>query len=168
MGQKFSLDNLDNSEINYIGYEHIQDFINVHKFRKDMVLITTNPVSNGGGSGGGNGNGSNNGNNMNGLIRGTIQSVDEEERIINRVLESGKMGEMILFIYGKNCSDTLPVRKAQQFIDLGFRNIYVYLGGLFEWALLADLYGLDEFPFQNGSIIGDNISLSLMQQRKKE
>jgi len=158
MGQKFSLDNLNNSEINYIGYEHIQDFINVYKFRKDMVLITTNPVSNDTGNGG-------NGGNV--LIRGTIQSVEEEERIINQALDSGKMGEMILFIYGKNCSDTLPVRKAQQFIDLGFRNIYVYLGGIFEWALLADLYGVGEFPFRDG-VVGDNISLTLMQQRKKE
>ena len=123
-----------------------------------MVLITTNPVSNDTGNGG-------NGGNV--LIRGTIQSVEEEERIINQALDSGKMGEMILFIYGKNCSDTLPVRKAQQFIDLGFRNIYVYLGGIFEWALLADLYGVGEFPFRDG-VVGDNISLTLMQQRKKE
>jgi len=29
---------------------------------------------------------------------------------------------------------------------LGFLNIYVYLGGIFEWLLLQDIYGDEEFP----------------------
>ena len=40
----------------------------------------------------------------------------------------------------------------QQFIinttikKLGLKNIYIYSGGLFEWLLLQDIYGEDEFP----------------------
>ena len=30
-------------------------------------------------------------------------------------------------------------------IDLGFINVYIYLGGLFEWLLLQDIYGRDLF-----------------------
>jgi hypothetical protein len=29
---------------------------------------------------------------------------------------------------------------------LGFSDINVYVGGLFEWLLLQDIYGTDEFP----------------------
>ena len=29
---------------------------------------------------------------------------------------------------------------------LGFTNIALYLGGLFEWLLLQDIFGFDNFP----------------------
>jgi hypothetical protein len=29
---------------------------------------------------------------------------------------------------------------------MGFVNVYLYPGGLFEWLLLQDIYGDDEFP----------------------
>jgi len=29
---------------------------------------------------------------------------------------------------------------------LGFTNVYVYPGGIFEWLLLQDIYGENEFP----------------------
>ena len=29
---------------------------------------------------------------------------------------------------------------------LGFQNIYLYVGGLFEWLMLQDIYGDKEFP----------------------
>jgi hypothetical protein len=28
---------------------------------------------------------------------------------------------------------------------LGFENVYIYRGGMFEWLLLQDIYGFDEF-----------------------
>jgi hypothetical protein len=31
-------------------------------------------------------------------------------------------------------------------MSLGFINIYLYNGGLFEWLLLQDIYGDDNFP----------------------
>ena len=32
---------------------------------------------------------------------------------------------------------------------LGFQNVYLYMGGMFEWLLLQDIYGIDEFPTTN-------------------
>ena len=29
---------------------------------------------------------------------------------------------------------------------LGFQNVYIYVGGLFEWVLLQDIYGMEDFP----------------------
>jgi len=32
---------------------------------------------------------------------------------------------------------------------LGFQDVYLYMGGMFEWLLLQDIYGADEFPTTN-------------------
>ena len=37
-------------------------------------------------------------------------------------------------------------KKYKQLQELGFVNIYVYPGGLFEWLLLQDIYGHEDFP----------------------
>ena len=37
-------------------------------------------------------------------------------------------------------------KKYQQLYSLGFYNIFVYLGGLFEWLMLQDIYGKELFP----------------------
>ena len=36
--------------------------------------------------------------------------------------------------------------KYSQLSSLGFYNVYIYPGGLFEWLLLQDVYGVDDFP----------------------
>ena len=38
------------------------------------------------------------------------------------------------------------MKKYNQLINLGFANVYIYPGGLFEWLLLQDVYGKDSFP----------------------
>ena len=38
------------------------------------------------------------------------------------------------------------MKKYEQLIGLGFTNIYIYPGGLFEWLCLQDIYSKDEFP----------------------
>ena len=53
---------------------------------------------------------------------------------------------MLIIIYGKNNNDETVIKKYNQLIKLGFINVYIYLGGLFEWLLLQDIYGKDEFP----------------------
>ena len=30
--------------------------------------------------------------------------------------------------------------------SIGFKNVFIYNGGLFEWLLLQDIYGEDNFP----------------------
>ena len=58
-----------------------------------------------------------------------------------------KQGKHIkIIIYGKNCNDEKIYIKYQQLISLGFYNVFIYVGGLFEWLLLQDIYGSDEFP----------------------
>ena len=48
-------------------------------------------------------------------------------------------------IYGENSCDNKLVKKYNQLIKLGFINVYIYTGGLFEWLLLQDIYGNDYF-----------------------
>ena len=46
----------------------------------------------------------------------------------------------------ENSSDDTLIKKYYQLRKLGIKNIYVYVGGLFEWLLLQDIYGEDIFP----------------------
>jgi hypothetical protein len=78
------------------------------------------------------------------LISYTI-SADQEERIINEYMKIGKKNIKII-IYGKNTNDEQIYKKYNQLQNLGFYNLYIYLGGLFEWLLLQDIYGKNEFP----------------------
>jgi hypothetical protein len=58
---------------------------------------------------------------------------------------SGNKGIRII-IYGKNSNDELIYKKYNQLAGLGFVNVYVYTGGVFEWLMLQDIYGFDNFP----------------------
>jgi len=78
------------------------------------------------------------------LIKNTTL-IENEERIINKYLNSYKL-DIYIFIYGKNCNDISVVKKYQQLISLGFTNIFIYSGGLFEWLCLQDIYGDEIFP----------------------
>jgi len=78
------------------------------------------------------------------LISKTTNASCEVE-IINSLIKSG-MKEKNIIVYGKNANDDKIMTKYQQLISLGFVNIYIYCGGLFEWLLLQDIYGEDEFP----------------------
>ena len=48
-------------------------------------------------------------------------------------------------IYGMHHYDSTLLRKFQQLKNLGAGLIYVYGGGMFEWLLLQDIYGNEEF-----------------------
>lgn len=79
------------------------------------------------------------------LILHTL-SINLEEQTINELVTNNDMSLKIIIIYGKNSSDyDLLVKKNKQLSSLGFI-VYAYLGGLFEWFLLQDIYGFDEFP----------------------
>ena len=77
------------------------------------------------------------------LIVNTILA-EEEEILINKYLKENKSIRII--IYGKNCNDESVQKKYQQLLTLGFYNIYIYSGGMFEWLLLQDIYDKDLFP----------------------
>ena len=74
------------------------------------------------------------------LIKGTLP-IDKEESIINQQVKS-----RLIIIYGRNTNDESISHKYQQLLKLGFLNIYIYPGGLFEWLCLQDIYGRNDFP----------------------
>ena len=77
------------------------------------------------------------------LIKNTILATNEET-VINNYAKINKAIKIIL--YGKHSNDESVHTKYAQLIKLGFNNVYIYPGGLFEWLLLQDIYGEDEFP----------------------
>lgn len=81
------------------------------------------------------------------LIPKTINAETETD-FINDILESGKEKTKTVLIYGMNHTDISVHKKAKQLIQLGFTKIKIYLGGMFEWLLLNDVYGKEEFPIQ--------------------
>ena len=76
------------------------------------------------------------------LIKGTLNAV-YEIGTMNDHLKKNKNIEII--IYGKDHYDTSVIKKYNQLKKLGFNNVSIYFGGLFEWALLQDIYGTSNF-----------------------
>tara|TARA_Y100000389_G_C17378908_1_gene473243 strand:+ start:101 stop:547 length:447 start_codon:yes stop_codon:yes gene_type:complete len=77
------------------------------------------------------------------LIQTTL-SIEEEVTALNANITKNKAVPII--VYGTNSCDDSVDKKCRQLIGLGFQNIYVYPGGMFEWLLLQDIYGDDLFP----------------------
>lgn len=78
------------------------------------------------------------------LIPSTI-SINKEIELINECIKSHHKNIKIV-IYGRNCNDEKMYEKCSQLSSLGFYNIYIYAGGIFEWLMLQDIYGKSEFP----------------------
>jgi hypothetical protein len=76
------------------------------------------------------------------LIKGTIKASNEEE-IINKLLKTNKNKEII--IYGIHHTDLTVIKKYNQLKKLGFKNVHIYFGGMFEWLLLQDVFGVINF-----------------------
>tara|TARA_B110000003_G_scaffold31662_1_gene29525 strand:+ start:582 stop:1001 length:420 start_codon:yes stop_codon:yes gene_type:complete len=111
--------NLSINKINFEDMKHIQ------KNENSIIINTMEP------------------HNQNCLIEGTI-SIKNEENILNNLITKGNVEEKIV-IYGENSCDNKLIKKYNQLIKLGFINVYIYTGGLFEWLLLQDIYGKDYF-----------------------
>ena len=71
------------------------------------------------------------------LIPNTIL-YKNEETMINNMLSNNTNIKII--IYGKNANDMTIYNKYEQLIKLGFRNVHIYPGGMFEWLCLQDIY----------------------------
>jgi hypothetical protein len=110
------------NSINKINYEDVQ-----YSIKNNYIIINTLPL-----------------NEQDVLISGTIHAKAEQD-LFNHLLKSTIKDKHII-IYGKNCNDITCSKKYEQLVSLGFTNIYLYQGGLFEWMLLQDIYGYDEFP----------------------
>lgn len=77
------------------------------------------------------------------LIVGTVP-VEKETAIMNIQLTKNKKTRIV--VYGMNSSDISILKKYEQLQHLGFSNVFLYLGGLFEWLLLQDIYSAKLFP----------------------
>ena len=78
------------------------------------------------------------------LIPKTVSAANETE-LLNKLLKNGNKDTKIV-VYGRNCNDNKLYTKYNQLTTLGFYNVYIYTGGLFEWLMLQDIYGANEFP----------------------
>jgi hypothetical protein len=78
------------------------------------------------------------------LIKNTIPHT-EEEPTINALLQQTMLMDKKFIIYGRNNMDETIYTKCDQLTNLGFQPVYLYIGGLFEWITLQDIYGKDEF-----------------------
>jgi len=110
--------------ISKINYEDIVKLISNNTTTKYVLLNTLNIT------------------NQNCLITNTLQYV-EEEMLLNDALHQNK--SLLIIVYGLNYSDESIYTKYMQLIKLGFTNVCLYPGGMFEWLMLQDIYGDDMF-----------------------
>lgn len=80
------------------------------------------------------------------LIYHTTSSINEIQAV-----EQALRSKQPIIIYGKNGSDENVYTKYDQIIKLG-GIAYIYVGGLFEWLLLQDIYGIEEFSTTNKTL----------------
>lgn len=111
--------------VNKINFETLQDIINNNIKTSRFIIINTLDEAS-----------------QDCLIYGSLSTYKEVETI-NDYLKRDKSINIV--IYGENSCDNRVIDKYNQLFKLGFTNIFVYIGGLFEWLLLQDIYGEDEF-----------------------
>ena len=78
------------------------------------------------------------------LLPNTI-GIHKEVDLINSLIKHGNKKVRII-VYGRNSNDEKIYTKYNQLTSLGFYNVYIYTGGLFEWLMLQDIYSEKEFP----------------------
>jgi hypothetical protein len=116
------------SIIQKANYEDIQ---NINKYNNNnIILINTLPLHE-----------------QQCLIMNTINS-NEEENIINSSINT-KNYSIKIIVYGKNYSDYSTYTKYEQLKQIGFTNVFIYVGGLFEWLCLQDIYSSENFSTTN-------------------
>jgi len=113
----------NNPSVQRLNFEDIQDII---KNTGSYVLINTLSSDN-----------------QNCLLPTTID-FNQEETVLNHLVTNNK--EKHIIVYGKNTNDISVYNKYDQLVSLGFKSIYIYPGGMFEWLCLQDIYGNDLFP----------------------
>jgi len=81
-------------------------------------------------------------------IDGTL-TPETEEREINRIIQNysscGKTPEEKFVYYGLNSVDKSPDEQAANLATHGIE-ASVYRGGMFEWLLLREVFGADNYP----------------------
>lgn len=109
-----------------IGFEDVKIGI-----QNNYILINVLPIS------------------MQNILIQTTVSVEKEEQIINSMINDYLVPDTPVIVYGLHNCDNKIEQKYKQLKNLGINDIYIYCGGLFEWLLLNELYGCEEFPIYN-------------------
>lgn len=122
-----------------IGFE---DMIYILKQREQYILVNTLPI-----------------NQQQCLIKHTL-SMESEVSVLNDLIDR-QLYQTKIAVYGVNHCDPTLETKHKQLLELGFTNVYLYRGGLFEWLLLQDVYGRSEFPTTSNT-------LDILQYRPKK
>jgi hypothetical protein len=120
---------MGNKETTPICFDVVQDAVNSNNNNNNIILISTLLSTA-----------------QECVIHGT-KSPEEEERLINDLLEK-QTDVNIIIVYGKNDRDTTVTKKIEQLKSLGLLGrikVKVYVGGLFEWLLLQEIYGSELF-----------------------
>jgi hypothetical protein len=81
------------------------------------------------------------------LVKGTVPCGDEVGEVERAIRE-----KQPIVIYGKNAHDDKIWLKYKQLTKLG-GSARVYVGGLFEWLLLHEVYGSDAFPLTTPEMV---------------
>lgn len=115
---------LTNSKHKKVNYEIVQE---AQKNSIDYYLINTMPLTD-----------------QDCLILSTLDA-SREESTLNEMLNSLNIPDKKIIIYGRNAHDETIYKKASQLEQFGLKDVYIYLGGMFEWLLLQDIYGDTEF-----------------------
>ena len=120
MGNVNSTTNLNIKKVNF------EDMQIARKNKNNTIIINTLPEDN-----------------QDCRIPGTI-NIHDEVQILNDLLNTDKGVQIV--IYGLNNNDEKIFSKYQQLSGLGFTNVNLYIGGVFEWLLLQEIYGEEYFP----------------------
>ena len=137
--------NLDAVQLHIKQYNHHHSYsnININLTASTTLLITTLPTS------------------QQCLIYGTLNPQVEEETM-NLLVQKGCFDKHVIIIYGMNATDNRPYDKYMQLQQLGFKNVSIYCGGLFEWLLLHDIFDPDiGDTFTNPDTYIDNCSFPI-------
>lgn len=121
----------NSNSINKVNFENVQDAINNNNINTaDSSLLIINTLDE---------------HNQGCLIQNTISPQNEVE-ILNSIIKKRNAKAINIIIYGANSNDDRLYKKYTQLVKLGFSNTFLYIGGLFEWMLLQEIYGSEEFP----------------------
>jgi hypothetical protein len=113
--------------IHKLNYQDMQNIVNNNTTNGKYLIINTLDI-----------------NNQDCLIKNTL-SPENEIIELNKYINKNKNVNIV--IYGENCTDRKVSNKYDDLISIHkFTNVYVYVGGLFEWLLLQDYYGEAHFP----------------------
>ena len=80
------------------------------------------------------------------MIHKTIPSINEIHAV-----EHAIQYRKNIIIYGKHSNDEKIYEQYDKITKLG-GNASIYVGGLFEWLLLQDIYGAELFPTTNKTL----------------